>query len=312
MNANETTQGGARFGKVAVLLGGRSAEREISLISGTAVLEALRRGGCDAHPFDPGERPLAEFIAEGFDRVFIVLHGRFGEDGTVQGTLQWLGLPYTGSGVMASALAMDKWRTKLLWQAAGIPTPASVLLEPGFDPAAVVAQLGLPLMVKPVNEGSSIGMSKVESVVGLVPAFERAHGYDAMVLAEQFIDGPELTASILGDEPLPLIRIEAEGGLYDYQAKYFSDATRYHCPAGLPDHHEARLRALALKAFKVIGCAGWGRVDLMLDRQGSPYLLEVNTAPGMTGHSLVPMAARAAGIDFDRLVLRILELAHAA
>ena len=312
MSTIETSADPRRFGKVAVLLGGRSAEREISLISGKAVLEALLRCGCDAHPFDPGERSLAEFIAEKFDRVFVMLHGRFGEDGTVQGTLQWLGVPYTGSGVLASALAMDKWRTKLLWQAAGIPTPASLLLEPGFDPAAVVAQIGLPIMIKPANEGSSIGMSKVETLVGLVPAFERAYGYDAMVLAERFIEGPELTASILGDTALTLIRIEAEGGVYDYQAKYFSDATRYHCPAGVPADREEALRALALKAFRLVGCLGWGRVDLMLDRQGAPHLLEVNTAPGMTGHSLVPMAAKTAGIDFDALVLRILELAHAA
>ena len=299
-----------RFGKVGVLLGGRSAEREISLISGNAVLESLRRSGVDAHPFDPKERGLEDFIAERFARVFVILHGRFGEDGTVQGVLEWLGTPYTGSGVMASAQAMDQWRTKLLWQSTGIPTPPYALVSPTTDLDELVRTLGLPLMVKPVSEGSSIGVTRVDRREDLAAAIASAQAHDPLVLVERFISGTELTASILGDEALPLIRIEAEGANYDYHAKYFSDATRYHCPSGLPTDLETRLREVCLRAFRLVGCRGWGRVDLMLDASGNPWLLEVNTAPGMTGHSLVPMAARAAGLDFDALVLRILESAH--
>ena len=298
------------FGKVAVLLGGRSAERDISLKSGTMVLEALRRKAIDAHPFDPRDSGLEQLIAAKFDRVFIALHGRFGEDGTVQGALEYLGIPYTGSGVMASALAMDKWRTKLLWQASGVPTPPYELLASGSDFAAVGARLGMPLMVKPAREGSSIGMSKVESVEKLEPAFELAARYDEVVIAERFIEGTELTAAILGADALPLIRLETPRVFYDYEAKYFANDTRYLCPCGLAPDLEARIQAAALEAFKRIGCSGWGRVDVMLDRGGAPYFLEVNTIPGMTDHSLVPMAARARGMSFDDLVVRILESAH--
>lgn len=298
------------FGKVAVLMGGRSAEREISLKSGAMVLGALKRSGVDAYAFDPSERRLDELGAEGFACAFIALHGRFGEDGTVQGALEYLGIPYTGSGVMASALAMDKWRTKLLWQAAGMPTPAYELLTRESDPAAVVARLGVPLMVKPACEGSSIGMTKVTTAEALGAAYELAAGYDASVLAETFVEGLELTAGILDDEPLPLIRLETPRTFYDYEAKYFADDTRYICPSGLPEHQEQRLQEVALAAFELLGCRGWGRVDLMLDRAGEPALLEVNTVPGMTDHSLVPMAARAKGMSFEDLCVRILESVH--
>ena len=298
------------FGKVAVLLGGRSAEREVSLKSGTMVLNALRSRGVDAHAFDPQQRDLAALIAEKFDRVFIALHGRYGEDGTIQGALELLGIPYTGSGVLASALAMDKWRTKLVWQAAGIPTPRYELLTAQSDLAAVVSRLSLPLMVKPANEGSSIGMSKVCAACGLEEAYSLAANYDSVVLAEQFINGIELTAAVLGSEALPLIKLETPREFYDYDAKYIANDTRYHVPCGLPDKKEAQLRQLCLKAFRALGCRGWGRVDLMLDKRGRPYLLEVNTAPGMTDHSLVPMAARATGLSYEDLCVRILEGAH--
>ena len=295
---------------MAVLMGGRSAEREISLMSGNGVLKALQSKGVDAHAFDPRERGLDELKAQRFDRAFIALHGRFGEDGTVQGALEYLGIPYTGSGVMASALAMDKWRTKLLWQAAGMPTPPYELLTARTDHAALVKKLGLPLMVKPAREGSSIGMSKVESIEKLAPAYELAAKHDEVVIAERFIEGTELTAAILDGEPLPLIRLETPRVFYDYEAKYFANDTRYICPCGLPADEETRIQRIALEAFRLAGCSGWGRVDLMLDRAGNPYLLEVNTIPGMTDHSLVPMAARARGISFEQLVVRILETAH--
>jgi D-alanine-D-alanine ligase len=298
------------FGRVAVLMGGRSAEREISLKSGTMVLAALRKSGVDAHAFDPRDQRLEQLIAQKFDRVFIALHGRFGEDGTVQGALEYLGIPYTGSGVMASALAMDKWRTKLLWQAAGVSTPPYALLSRDSDFAGVAARLGLPLMVKPAREGSSIGMSKVTSVEMLQAAFELAAQYDSVIIAEKFVEGMELTAGILGAEALPLIRLETPRVFYDYQAKYFSDDTRYLCPCGLPQAQEEALQAAALAAFQLLGCSGWGRVDIMLDARGQPYLLEVNTIPGMTDHSLVPLAARARGMSFEDLVVRILESAH--
>jgi D-alanine-D-alanine ligase len=298
------------FGKVAVLMGGRSAEREISLKSGTMVLNALKKAGVDAHVFDPRESGLEALTAQRFDRAFIALHGRFGEDGTVQGALEYLGIPYTGSGVMASALAMDKWRTKLLWQAAGLPTPHYELMEEKSNYADIVRRLGLPLMIKPACEGSSIGMSKVTSVEKLAPAYELARQYDEVVIAECFVEGVELTAAILDDEPLPLIRLETPRVFYDYEAKYFADDTRYICPCGLPAAEERRVQHTALEAFRLLGCSGWGRVDLMLDRQGSPFLLEVNTIPGMTDHSLVPMAARARGMSFEDLVIRILESAH--
>ena len=300
----------SKFGKVAVLMGGRSAEREISLKSGTMVLAALKKSGVDAHAFDPRDSGLDALKSQRFDRAFIALHGRFGEDGTVQGALEYLGIPYTGSGVMASALAMDKWRTKLLWQAAGLPTPPYELMTARTQPADLARKLGLPLMVKPAREGSSIGMSKVTSVEKIAPAYELAIRYDDVVIAERFIEGMELTAAILGDEPLPLIRLETPREFYDYEAKYFASDTRYVCPCGLPADQEQTICSLAQDAFRVLGCSGWGRVDLMLDREGNPYLLEVNTVPGMTDHSLVPMAARARGISFEALVTRILEGVH--
>jgi D-alanine-D-alanine ligase len=296
--------------KVAVLLGGRSAERDVSLKSGALILAALRARGVDAHAFDPAERELRDLIDGGYERVFIALHGRFGEDGTVQGVLEWLGIRYTGSGVLASALAMDKVRTKLLWQACGIPTPAHELLDARADLNAVAARLGMPLMVKPVNEGSSIGMSKVRAAGGLEEAYALAVNYDRAVIAERFIDGAELTAGILGEEPLPLIRLETPRDFYDYDAKYVAADTRYLIPCGVPPARERELQALCLKAFRALGCRGWGRVDLMLDAAGDPWLLEVNTVPGMTDHSLVPMAARAAGLSYEDLCMRILGEAH--
>ena len=299
-----------KFGKVAVLLGGRSAEREVSLKSGAMVLAALRARGVDAHAFDPQERDLAALIAEKFDCVFIALHGRYGEDGTIQGALELLGIPYTGSGVLASALAMDKWRTKLVWQAAGIPTPRYELLTPAADLKAVVARLGLPLMVKPANEGSSIGMSKVGAAAELEEAYALAANYDRVVIAEQFIVGTELTAGVLAGEALPLIRLETPRAFYDYEAKYLAEDTRYIIPCGLAADAERAVQRQVLDAFNALGCAGWGRVDLMLDAAGKPWFIEVNTSPGMTNHSLVPMAARHAGLSFEDLVLRILELAH--
>lgn len=298
------------FGKVAVLLGGRSAERAISLRSGHAVLDALLRKGVDAHPFDPSEQHMEQLLQQGFNRAHIALHGRYGEDGTVQGALELMGIPYTGSGVMASALAMDKWRTKLLWEAAGITTPHHILINEQSDFAKVAQEVGLPLIVKPGREGSTIGLSKVEDVNGLPVACGLAAQHDAMVLAEQFIEGTELTAAILGDVALPLVRIEVESGLYDYEAKYLSDGTRYFCPSGVSNAQEQSIQAQALRAHRVLGCEGWSRVDVILDKSGRPYFLEINTSPGMTDHSLVPMAAKAAGISFDDLVLRILELAH--
>jgi D-alanine-D-alanine ligase len=300
----------ARFGKVAVLMGGKSAEREISLLSGNGVLKALRAKGVDAHAFDPAERDLAALKAEGFARCFIALHGRGGEDGTLQGALEYLGIPYTGSGVMASALAMDKERCKLIWQATGVPTPKHEMLGEGADLGGVAKRLGLPLVVKPVNEGSSIGITKVYQASALEEAYALAVNYDRAVMAEALIDGPEYTASILGETALPLIRIDAPKGNYDYQNKYFTDDTKYICPCGLPEAKEKALQAIVLKAFRLIGCTGWGRIDLMLDAKGDPWLLEVNTSPGMTGHSLVPMAAQAVGIGYEDLCVRILEGAH--
>jgi len=300
----------SRFGKVAVLMGGKSAEREISLMSGNGVLKALKSKGVDAHAFDPAERDLFELKREGFARCFIALHGRGGEDGTVQGALEVLGIPYTGSGVLGSALAMDKARTKLVWQASGIPTPAFEPLYSDSDMKAVAARLGLPLVVKPVQEGSSLGITKVRDAALMDEAFALAVNYDRVVIAERFIEGPEYTASILDDAPLPLIRIEAPEGEYDYQNKYFTDVTQYHCPCGLPASKEEQLKTLALKAFKSVDCTGWGRLDLMLDPKGDPWLLEVNTSPGMTGHSLVPMAAKAVGIGYEDLCVKILEGAH--
>jgi len=298
-----------RYGKVAVMLGGTSAERPVSLNSGAAVLAALQRQGVDAHAFDPANRNLGDLISGEFDRVFIALHGRLGEDGCMQGALEVLGMPYTGSGVMASALGMDKWRTKLLWRAAGLPTADWAMLAADSDFAAVEKQLGLPIFVKPAREGSSIGMSKVAAPGMLKAAYETAAEHDPLVLAEAFIDGPEFTVGILGDVALPLIRLEPakDKAFYDFEAKYLRNDTQYHCPAGLPDADEQALRQLALDAFRLVGGRGWGRVDVMRDSLGNPYLLEMNTSPGMTDHSLVPMAARVAGLDFDALCLAILE-----
>ena len=295
------------FGKVAVLMGGKSAERPVSLKSGGMVLSALRASGIDAHAFDPAERGLDALIAERFSRAFIALHGRFGEDGTLQGALEFLGLPYTGSGVLASALAMDKLRTKQLWHANGLPTPAFELLDSRTDFRAVAGRLGLPIMVKPANEGSSIGMSKVRAAADLEEAFALAVNYDRVVLAEKFIEGTELTGAILGREPLPLIKLETPRDFYDYEAKYVRDDTRYIVPSGLPQQKERDIRQLCLRAFDALGCRGWGRVDLMVDDSGNPSLLEVNTSPGMTDHSLVPMAARAVGISYEQLCVKILE-----
>jgi D-alanine-D-alanine ligase len=299
------------FGKVAVLMGGKSAEREISLMSGDGVLKALRSKGIDAHAFDPAQRDLFDLKREGYACCFIALHGRGGEDGTIQGALEVLGIPYTGSGVMGSAIGMDKWRTKMVWIANGIPTPRFRILTENENWPKVARELGLPLIVKPANEGSTLGLTKVTAAKQLPQAYELAtKKYKDIALAEQFIDGPEYTASVLGDAVLPLIRIEAPKGNYDYQNKYFTDDTKYHCPSGLPAKKEEELKALTLHAFRAVGCRGWGRVDIMLDAKKKPWLLEVNTSPGMTGHSLVPMAARAVGIGYEDLCVRILELAH--
>jgi D-alanine-D-alanine ligase len=292
-------------------MGGKSAEREISLMSGNGVLKALRSKGVDAHAFDPAQRDLFDLKREGYARCFIALHGRGGEDGTIQGALEVLGMPYTGSGVMGSAIGMDKWRTKMVWIANGIPTPRFRILTEKDNWPSVARELGLPLIVKPANEGSTLGLTKVTAAKQLPAAYELAtKKYNDIALAEQFIDGPEYTASVLGDEVLPLIRIEAPKGNYDYQNKYFSDDTKYHCPSGLPARKEEELKALTSQAFGAVGCRGWGRVDIMLDAKKKPWLLEVNTSPGMTGHSLVPMAARAVGISYEDLCVRILELAH--
>lgn len=297
------------FGKVAVLLGGASAEREISLMSGNAVLAALQKGGVDAHAFDPAERPLWELKGAGFQRVFIALHGRGGEDGTVQGALEVLGIPYTGSGVMASALSMDKWRTKMVWHANQLPTPAWHILRADSDWNAVADELGLPIFVKPAREGSSVGAAKVTRAADLRAAYAAAVKHDPLVIAEQFVAGEELTAAFLGSEALPLVRIVAPGGNYDWQNKYFSDETQYFCPSGLPESAEETIQDLVMEAAQQLDCRGWGRADLILDDAGKPWLLEMNTSPGMTGHSLVPMAARAVGIEFEELCLRILEQA---
>lgn len=302
--------------KIAVLLGGTSAEREVSLQSGSAVLAGLKEAGIDAHAFDPHNQSVLELKAQGFDKVFIALHGRGGEDGTLQGLLEFLELPYTGSGVMASAITMDKLRSKLLWQGADLPIAPWVALHrrdfaTGLTDALVerVAALGLPVIVKPSREGSSVGMSKVDSADALPAALERAFEHDEEVLVEKWLSGPEFTVAILGEEILPSIRIQPAGTFYDYEAKYLSDETQYFCPSGLIEQREQELQALVLQASQVLGCSGWGRVDVMLDSDGQFYLLEVNTSPGMTSHSLVPMAARQAGMSFSQLVVRILELA---
>ena len=303
------------FGKVAVLLGGKSAEREVSLMSGGGVLKALQSKGVDAHAFDPAERDLSELKREGFQRCFIALHGRFGEDGTVQGALELLGIPYTGSGVMASAISIDKVMTKRVWLAEGIPTPRYTLLRRGAYQREQVLKipddLGLPLIVKPAREGSSIGVAKVQGYSEMQDAVDAAAALDADVLCEQFVAGDEVTCPILGTgdgaRALPVIRIVAPEGNYDYQNKYFTDDTKYLVPCGLPAGEEAAIQDLVLKAYRVLGCRGWGRIDVMIDaRTRKPSLLEINTSPGMTGHSLVPMSARAAGISYEDLCLLLL------
>jgi D-alanine-D-alanine ligase len=303
------------FGKVAVLTGGRSAEREVSLMSGAGVLAALRSRGVDAHAFDPAERPMDDLRREGFARAFVALHGRYGEDGTVQGALELLGIPYTGSGVMASAIAMDKVCTKRIWTTHGLPTPGFALARSGEDVRAAARRFGLPLAVKPSREGSTIGFTKVVSEDQCEAAYGIARRHDDDVLCEQFVDGRELTVALLGTGPaaraLPVIEIVAPAGNYDYQNKYFRDDTRYVCPAQLPDALSARIREIALASFHAIGCEGWARADVMLRCADSePFLLEINTSPGMTGHSLVPMAAKAEGLSYEELCVRILQTAR--
>jgi D-alanine-D-alanine ligase len=298
------------LGKVGVLFGGRSAERDISIMSGTGVLNALHSHGVDAHGFDPAERSLAELAAEKFDRVFIALHGRFGEDGSLQGALEQLGIPYTGSGVMASAIAMDKIATKMMWLQKGLPTPTYLEIAQGDDLAQAVQTLGLPLIVKPPHEGSTIGITKVEQSTAFQAAVDVAMGFDDVVLAEQFITGREFTVAILGKgkdaRALPICEIVAPQGNYDYQNKYFTDDVKYFCPADLAADLTAEMQRLALAGYRAVGCEGWGRVDFLLRvADNKPFLIEVNTSPGMTGHSLVPMAARALGISYEDLCLEI-------
>ena len=295
------------FGKVAVLMGGESAEREVSLKSGAAVYAAFTSQNVNAHEIDVGHNILSVLSSGGFDRVFIALHGRGGEDGTIQGALEILDLPYTGSGVKASDLAMDKLRTKYLWMGQGLSTPGYCTLTADTDFDAVIKQYGLPLMIKPAHEGSSIGMSKVTKAEQLKPAYENAAKYDSEVFAEQWITGKEYTVGIIGEEALPAIRLETPNEFYDYDAKYVSDTTGYHLPCGLSEEAETELQTLALKAFKGVGANGWGRVDILCDDKGKPYLIELNTIPGLTDHSLVPMAAKHKGISFEELILRILQ-----
>lgn len=305
---SERVQTAEAFGKVAVLMGGRSAEREISLKSGAAVLGALHQRGVNAVGLDAGaENFVPQLTGSGFDRAFVVLHGRGGEDGVVQGLLESIGLPYTGSGVLGSALSMDKLRTKQLWEGVNLPTPAFVRLAGDGDLRLAVDQLGFPMMLKPVHEGSSIGMTKVERASDLKGAWQSACEHDDEVLAERWIIGTEYTAGIVGDAALPLIRLETPRQFYDYEAKYQADSTRYHCPCGLPAEQESRLQELARRAFDAVGASGWGRVDFFLDEAQCPWLIEVNTVPGMTDHSLVPMAAKQFGWDMPELVWRILE-----
>ncbi|MDO9568176.1 MAG: D-alanine--D-alanine ligase [Hydrogenophaga sp.] len=299
------------LGKVAVLMGGRSAEREVSLMSGAGVLAALRSHGVDAHPFDPAERDLGALKREGFARCFIALHGRFGEDGTVQGALELLGIPYTGPGVMASAVAMDKLMTKRIWLAEGLPTPAWRHVHSAEETRSALDALGTPMIVKPVREGSTIGLTKVVSAGQCEAAYALASQQDPMVMCEQFIAGDEVTCPVLGSGPLaralPVIRIVAPDGNYDYQHKYFTDDTQYLVPCGLPEGEEAAIQALVLKAFRTLDCRGWARADVMIDgKTRQPYLLEINTSPGMTSHSLVPMSARATGLSYEDLCLSVL------
>jgi D-alanine-D-alanine ligase len=296
------------FGKTAVMLGGDSSEREISLLSGNAVLAALKRRGVDAHAFDPKDQPVQALVSEGFARVWLALHGPGGEDGAMQGALEWLGVPYTGSGVLACALTMDKLKTKRVVVGAGYAAPEYAVLSSPADLGVALERIGLPMMVKPASQGSSVGMTKVKTAGELPRAYAEARAVDPIVFAEAFVTGDEYTVSVLHDQCLPSIRIVPATEFYDYQAKYFRNDTQYHCPAGLTPKEEAELRAAALAAFKVTDCRGWGRVDFMRDRAtGKFYFIEINTTPGMTDHSLVPMAARQAGFDFDELVWRVLE-----
>jgi len=296
------------YGKVAVLLGGRSAEREVSLKSGAAVVAALQAAGVDAHAVDTADGDLHEtLVGGGFTRAFIALHGRGGEDGVMQGMLETLGMPYTGSGVLGSALGMDKLRTKQIWQSAGIPTPEFTLLQDMDEVAAARERLHYPVIVKPAHEGSSIGVSKVDNAAALLQAWQEAAHYDRSVLVEQWIQGAEYTAGILGETALPLIRLETPHVFYDYAAKYQANTTRYIIPCGLDAEQERRLQQLSLAAFRAVGAHGWGRVDFMLDGAGQPWFIEINTVPGLTDHSLVPMAAKACGVEFGDLVLKILD-----
>lgn len=296
------------FGKVAVLMGGHSAERDISLKSGEQVLQALKQRGVDAHALDTRDKGfIAQLEAGHFDRAFIALHGRGGECGAMQGLLETMGMPFTGSDVLGSALAMDKLRTKQLWQGIGLPTPGFAVLRAEKDLSLASAELGFPMMLKPVHEGSSIGMAKVDRAADLEQAWQAAGNYDREVMAERWIAGPEYTAAIVGNTALPLIRLETPREFYDYEAKYQADTTQYHCPCGLPAEQELELKTLSLGAFQAVGASGWGRVDFMLDEDQRPWLIEVNTVPGMTDHSLVPMAARQHGWDMQELVWRILE-----
>ena len=309
------SQFGINFGKVAVLMGGASAEREVSLMSGQGVLQALRERGVDAHAFDPAQRDLAELKRDGFSRCFIALHGRFGEDGTVQGALELLGIPYTGSGVMASSIAIDKVMTKRIWRAEGLPTPAWQQVDSEAATRAAFAALGSPMIVKPAREGSTIGLTKVITLDQCNEAYRQAAHHDTEVLCEQFISGDEVTIPVLGTgaqaHALPVIRIVAPDGNYDYQNKYFTDTTQYLVPCGLPEGEEAVIQALVLESYQVLGCRGWARADVMIDaRTRKPYLLEINTSPGMTSHSLVPMSAKSAGMSYPDLCVEVLR--HAA
>lgn len=296
-----------KFGKVAVLMGGISAERDVSLVSGAAVLTALQGAGVNAHKVDANPNNIGNLKTDGFDRAFVVLHGRWGEDGVVQGALESIGLPYTGSGVLGSALAMDKVRSKQIWQSLGLPTAKYRVLRKQSDLEGLIDELGLPLFLKPAREGSSVGIGKVSSDQDLLPTWQAAAQVGDDVLAEQFNAGAELTVAILNKQALPIVRMETDNEFYDYQAKYQSDDTRYFCPSGLDQKLEAEIQKMALAAFNALDCGAWGRVDVMLDSNQQPMLLEVNTVPGMTDHSLVPMAAAATGMSFEQLVLRILE-----
>ena len=308
----------SNFGKVAVLMGGASAEREISLMSGNGVLEALRSQGVDAHSFDPAQQPMEALRRDGFSRCFIALHGRFGEDGSVQGALELMGIPYTGSGVMASSIAMDKVMTKRIWSALDLPTPRFVVLEPHQQQRQQVVgvpdDLGLPLIVKPPREGSSIGVTKVSGYSQMQGAVELSASYDPDVLCEEFIEGLEVTCPVLGEgktaHALPIVQITAPAGAYDYQNKYFTEVVQYQCPSGLPAIEEREISRIVLAAYKGLGCRGWARADLMIRaRDRKPFLLEMNTSPGMTGHSLVPMSAKAAGLSYPKLCVQILAMA---